>query len=721
MSTARMETGTGATVLIVDDDDTTRLLARCSLEASGFVVIEAGSGEAALALMADGEAHPEIVLLDVEMPGIDGFQTCTRLRAMPDYATTPVVMITGNDDQHSIDAAYEAGATDFTSKPVNWTVLGHRIRYMMRSSETLTELARAQRIAQLGNWVWMPDDDSMTWSAQVYRMLGITPGVTPASLEALLEAVEPQDRDEVRRCFEEARTRGCGFDFKHRIRRADGEQRVIEQQVEVLPIGEDLKQPRRGVMQDITDREKSARRIRRLAYFDSLTQLPNREYFRMLLEKQVALAARGGRRLAVLYLDIDDFKRINDTLGHSAGDDLLRVVGERLLSTLRCADAVAVPSVDERESAARLGGDEFAILLSEIQRPEDAAIVAGRLLETLSAPIEVHGNEVMVTPSIGIALFPEDSRDPEALLKHADVAMYEAKRGGKNLYRFFHVSMHETLQRRLALDQQMRLALQRDEFRLVYQPQTNPATGTIEGVEALLRWHNAELGDVTPVEFIPLAEENGMIIPIGTWVLRTACAQAQAMRAAGLSLPRVAVNISVLQFVQKGFVQLVADVLAETGLDPGALELEITETLLAKDAEHAIATLRELKKLGVCLSIDDFGTGYSSLSYLKRFPIDRLKIDGSFVKDLVCDGNDAAIVSAVIGMAESMRLKVTAEGVETDEQATMLNERGCDELQGYLVSPPVSPERLEELMRERGSNGWHMARTDGVKLLRSIS
>ena len=716
MSEQQADRRIAPTILIVDDDQTSRLLASCSLSASGFEVLEAPDGETALEVLA--ARRVALVLLDVEMPGIDGFETCKRIRILPEHCSTPVVMITGNDDQQSIEAAFEAGATDFTSKPVNWTVLGHRIRYMLRSGETLMELARAQRIARLGNWTWDPRGDGMSWSSQVYRMLGLAPGAERPALPALLARVDARDREEVRRGFEDARAHGQGFNLKHRLRVGDGEVRVVEQQVEAL--AEDGGGVLSGVMQDVTEREQSAQRIRRLAYFDSLTLLPNREYFRLLLDKAVALAARGERRLAVMYLDLDDFKRVNDTLGHSAGDELLQEVGRRLMGVLRSSDVLAPLQEEDSETAARLGGDEFAILLSEIHRPEDAALVAGRLLEQLALPIYFKDHEVSVTPSIGIANFPEDGEDPETLLKNADVAMYEAKRAGKNLYRFFHVSMHETLQRRLALEQQMRHALDRDEFSLVYQPQTHPGTGVIEGAEALLRWNSAELGSVSPVEFIPLAEENGLIIPIGAWVLRTACAQARIWRLQGLPLPRVAVNISVLQFVQSGFVEQVAAVLEETGLEPSALELEITESLLAKDADHAVETLNALKRLGVTLSIDDFGTGYSSLSYLKRFPIDRLKIDGSFVRDLVSDGNDAAIVSAVIGMAESMRLKVTAEGVETCEQAHMLNDRGCDELQGYLLSRPLPPEQLAQFLGAHPTERWHAQPAALAKRLRSV-
>jgi EAL domain-containing protein (putative c-di-GMP-specific phosphodiesterase class I) len=345
-----------------------------------------------------------------------------------------------------------------------------------------------------------------------------------------------------------------------------------------------------------------------------------------------------------------------------------------------------------------LGGDEFTILLAEIVSMEEPAIVAQRILEQMAEPMRLANHEVIVTPSIGIAVFPDDGDDDETLLKNADLAMYFAKRSGSNSFQYYQAPMNVTALKRLKMENHLRQAIASGEFALHYQPQMDLETGAISGVEALLRWNNEELGNVSPVEFIPVAEESGLIVAIGTWVLRAACLQARAWRDRGVPLPRIGVNVSVRQFVQRNFPETVAQVLAETGLEPEVLEIEVTESLLLRDADGAAATLGKLKALGIQLAIDDFGTGYSSLSRLKEFPIDRLKIDRSFVRVVDTDLNDQAIASAVIAMAGSMNMRVVAEGVETSDQLDFLRAKHCDEIQGYFLSRPLPPEQAEDFL-----------------------
>jgi predicted signal transduction protein with EAL and GGDEF domain len=350
---------------------------------------------------------------------------------------------------------------------------------------------------------------------------------------------------------------------------------------------------------------------------------------------------------------------------------------------------------------ARLGGDEFTVLLLDLRHGEDAAIVASRIIEHLCQPVALAGNDTCVTPSAGIALFPEDGDDAETLIKNADTAMHFAKRARKNRYQFYDASMNALALRRLTVDAQLRRALERGEFELHYQPQLDLQSGRIDAVEALIRWHNPELGMVPPLEFIPIAEESGLIIPIGEWVIRAACAQAKLWREQGLGVRRVAVNVSVAQFAQSNFASLVRTILEEVGLTPSGLELEVTESLLAKDVEGSVRMLNALKEIGVQLSIDDFGTGYSSMSQLKHFPVDRLKIDRSFVMGVTADPKDAAITMAVLSMAKSLGLEVVAEGVETEAQAEFFRERQCEQLQGYLLSRPIPAPALDRLIRER--------------------
>ena len=695
-------------VLVVDDDDTARLWAQTSLGQAGFDVVEAADGLEALDVLQ--ERRPDIILLDVEMPKLDGFGTCTRVRALPQFETVPILMVTGLDDTTSIDRAYAAGATDFATKPINWSILSHRLRYMLRSSEVVHKLAtsqatltNAQRIARLGNWEWELESNTMSWSDEVYRIIGLEPGAATPSVDTFLERVTSDQRDRIRTWFANASKTGQPANLTHLIFLPDGSERSVHHEAETIVDTAGKTTHLQGTLQDITERQRAEDKIHQLAYFDSLTSLPNRESFKERLRQKVARATHHANPFATLFIDLDDFKRINDTLGHAVGDLLLKAVAERLVGGVRTSDAVTrFADGHGEELVARLGGDEFTILVSDLQNSEDAAAVARRILAMLSKPFTLAGHEVFITPSIGIAVFPQDGEDAETLLKNADTAMYSAKRAGKNLYQFYDVSMNATALKRLTLDTHLRKALDQGEFVLHYQPQMDLVNGSIDAVEALLRWHNPELGMVSPAEFIPLAEENGLIIPIGEWVLRTACAQAKAWREDGLPLSRVAVNISALQFAQTDFIALIAQILQDTGLEPNGLELEITETLLAMDVERTVHTLSVLKDMGLQLSIDDFGTGYSSLSYLKRFPIDRLKIDQSFVRDIVSDPDDAAIAMAVIGLASSMNLGVVAEGVETEAQLQFLKDKRCHEVQGYYLSRPLPPDELVSLLRQQG-------------------
>jgi diguanylate cyclase (GGDEF)-like protein len=451
-------------------------------------------------------------------------------------------------------------------------------------------------------------------------------------------------------------------------------------------------------------RRQAEDRIRQLAYYDNVTGLPNRAFFRERLNEELISARANRQPLALLFIDLDNFKRINDTLGHSVGDLLLNEVTKRLMMNLRASDLIEkIHPGQHPESLARLGGDEFTLLLSPIKQRSDAGLVAERILRVLGEPFELVGHDVIVTASIGVAAFPEDGEEAETLLRNADTAMYFAKRQGRNAFQYYQPAMNEEALKRLALEAQLRQALDRKEFVLHYQPQIDLASGNVTGMEALLRWNCTALGFISPADFIPLAEETGQIIPIGEWVMRTACVQARAWKDEGVAVPRVAVNVSVNQFAQNGFAALVGRILTETGLDPSALEIEITESLLMKEGEAAMATLRELKALGIQIAIDDFGTGYSNLAYLKQFPIDRLKIDRGFLSSVSISSQEQAIVSAIIALAENMQLCVTAEGVETENQVAFLQSRNCDEAQGFFYSRPLPPQQVDGFIKRKPS------------------
>jgi diguanylate cyclase (GGDEF)-like protein len=446
---------------------------------------------------------------------------------------------------------------------------------------------------------------------------------------------------------------------------------------------------------------RAERRIVRLAYFDTLTGLPNRAQSRSRLESALHAAKGHQRTLAVLYLDLDNFKRVNDTLGHSVGDELLCVVAKRLRSSLRSGDAGGAETGARARPGdlARLGGDEFLVLLPNLHNSEDAGTVAERLISALREPVQLAHHTLVVTPSVGIAIYPQDGADADALLRNADLAMYFAKRRSPGTHAFFDVSMNANALHRFTIEGRLRGALERNEFHLQYQPQFDLRTGEISGMEALLRWTSAELGAVSPAEFIPVAEETGLIHPIGRWVLRTACQQAHAWRAEGLPIPRMAVNVSGREFALAEYPREVAEILQETGLEPGMLELEITESVVMADQAWAERAINELKQLGISMAIDDFGTGYSSFGRLRHYAVDRLKIDRSFVTSVTEGSDDRAIAAAIIAMSRSMRINVTAEGVESFPQLAFLQEQDCQDAQGFLLSRPLQADAARALLR----------------------
>ncbi len=443
------------------------------------------------------------------------------------------------------------------------------------------------------------------------------------------------------------------------------------------------------VIIDVTERRRAEKEIQKLAYYDTLTGLPNRILFQDRLRQALAQAHRERKQVGILFLDLDRFKAINDSLGHAAGDMLLKLVARRLQGCIRESDTVA-----------RLGGDEFVVVLSGIHNQDDLIASAQKILETLSRPVRLAEKELFSTASIGISMYPNDADNVDSLLKNADVAMYAAKEKGRNTYQFFSEEMNVQVVEKLGLETRLRLALKRDEFYLAYQPQLNLQTGKITGLEALLRWRHPDAGQVPPLAFIRVAEETGLILAIGEWVLRTACIQAKAWQDAGFPSVRLAVNISGRQFVQPDFIDMIDTILKQTGFDPNLLELELTESIVMENVPDTIMTLTDLKVRGVRLAIDDFGTGYSSLSYLKHFPFDRIKIAQEFVRDITVDPEDAAIVQAITGIAETLGLEVIAEGVEKKEQLDFLRLNRCAEMQGFYFARPMPAEAMTGLFQK---------------------
>ena len=456
------------------------------------------------------------------------------------------------------------------------------------------------------------------------------------------------------------------------------------------------------ILRDITDRKITQDRLQYLANFDSLTGLPNRALFRDRLGQAMARARRSGVPMVLMFLDLDNFKVINDSLGHEVGDQLLRRVAETLESCLRETDSVVRHSAgDDPVTVSRLGGDEFTVIAEQVANAEDAALLARRVLDALEAPMHMMDTELHVSASIGISMFPTDDTDLDGLIRHTDMAMYRSKAMGRGVYSFYSHELSAEVAARLTLENDLRRALERHEFGLYYQPKYHLATGTITGLEALIRWHSPARGMVAPDRFIAVLEDSGLILPVGAWAIRTACAELAAWDRAGAPRLTLAVNLSARQFRQPFLAKFIADALSDAGISPHRLELELTESLLLEDSEGNRSVLATLAEMGVRVAIDDFGTGHSSLSYLKRFDIDTLKIDRSFVSELPHDAEDGAIATAIIAMGHSLHMKVVAEGVETMEQAEFLHGLGCDEIQGYLISRPLPAAQVMPWLAER--------------------
>jgi diguanylate cyclase (GGDEF)-like protein/PAS domain S-box-containing protein len=569
---------------------------------------------------------------------------------------------------------------------------------MLRASAAINDLkqnqrrlSNAQRIGEMGDWEWDVRQGRVSASEQAWRIFGRDSGLGALEDDQFLTTVHEEDIERVRLACERAIENGDDFAIEHRVVQRGGVLRHVHQQVEVIEQDELGRAVRlAGAVHDITRRKDAEEQVRRLAYFDTLTGLPNRLLFTEQLIKAVAHAERNGQQLAIMFIDLDDFKRVNDTLGHGAGDDLLKQIGARLASSIRGLDSVTHGGFDmDGNTIARLGGDEFIVLLNNVQQ-NVAGSVARRLVAALAEPVTVLGNELYVSCSVGVATYPGDGNDIETLLMNADTAMYRAKEAGRGGFQFYDRSMNARARERLQMETLLRHAIERNQFVLHYQPRVDLASGRIVGAEALIRWQHPERGLLPPKEFIPLAEEAHLVIPIAEWVIGAVCQQIAAWQAAGLRLIPVAVNLAAPHLRERALPELVERVLREHALPSSLLEIEVTESILMHDPELSLANARRLAELGVKLSIDDFGTGYSSLSYLKRLPIASLKIDQSFVRDIATDPDDAAIITAIIAMAHSLNLRVVAEGVETEAQRAFLKSHRCDEFQGFLFGHPVA-------------------------------
>jgi len=677
-------------VLIADDDAILREIAAAMLKEAGFSVQTVASGDAAVAACA--MRMPDIALLDVEMQEGNGYRACSNIRQLPGGADLPIVMVTGCDDTMSIDQAYEVGATDFVVKPINWTLLTHRIRYVMRGARTIEALRFSeQKNAALLKAI--PDGIFLVNSAGAIAHCFspidglIRASAEPSASQSLFSLMPLAKRGHAMDCLSSAlRGEPAVFEFSQ-----DSDSRSTRHfECRYLPNtgGQVL-----AIIRDITARKETDARIHKMAYFDALTGLPNREWIRDYLTQAVAEARRRHRHLALLYVDLDQFKRINDTLGHGTGDALLRQVAERLQG------AVDQTGEGVQGQIARLGGDEFMVALTGLTDSMQAEQVAQRILTAHAAPYLQASYELVVTSSIGIAKFPEHGDDVQSLLKNAEAAMYEAKSSGRNQLHVYDSAVNARALKRLSLEMELRRAVEDSSLEVYYQPKYQARSLALMGGEALLRWFHPERGQIPTADFIAVAEETGLIGDIGKWVMQRVCRDLRQWRADGLTLPRIAVNVSGRDFLQPETLLRLSDTVTQAELTPSLFELELTEGVLMRDAEAGRRSLQSLKEFGFALAVDDFGTGYCSLNYLKRFPLDTLKIDRSFVADINEDPDDAAIARAIIALGHSLDLKIVAEGVTTQAQLKFLQAEGCDAIQGFLMSPAIPAAAFADLLR----------------------
>jgi diguanylate cyclase (GGDEF)-like protein/PAS domain S-box-containing protein len=671
-----------------------------ALRARGCDVEAVASTDRLLAALEQGP--PDLVLL--ALPGSVAAAAALS-REIRQRCHALVVIVSDETEEAALAAALAAGAVDVVPRATPAPLLARRVEHLLWSSrceadlrESCETLDRLQRIANVGSWSLDADSGDMQWSEQMAQILGLAGANARPEFESFCLCIHPEDREAIRARIERVLDAGKHFTAPLRVVMPNGAVRHVQMRGEISP---ELATRAQGTIQDITEQRRAQERIRFLAQYDSLTGLANRGRFMEQLDKAMAQARQNDHPMALLYLDLDHFKRINDTLGHSVGDELLQGVAQTLFDQVRSTDVIGRPLGDVDSEISRLGGDEFAILLTAMSAAEDAGIVAARVLEALPTPVTVERHSISTTASIGIALYPDDGEDVDTLVKHADRAMYHAKERGRNNFQFFHESMNAGALRRLTLESRLHRSLEAGEMRLVYQPRIDLPSGTVIGAEALMRWSHPELGAISPKEFIPLAEETGLISELGQWALEEACARCVAWAEAGLPALDVSVNVSTRQFGPRNLIGRVGDALRTSGLDPSRLELEITESVLLRDDEATARILRDLRAMGVRIALDDFGTGYSSLSYLARFPLDTLKLDRSLVRDLTTSPSARGIATAVISMAHALDLRVVAEGVDESEQETFLTSHGCDELQGFLIAGPMEPDVFAAFVGER--------------------
>jgi len=691
-------------ILIVDDTAINRQTLSAILEEENYHIVAANSGEQALDILAK-EHDFALILMDVNMPGLNGFETVNLIKSRPKCADIPVIFLTGlnlQDDQ--LAQAYSTGAIDFLSKPYNPYILlakvaafvdMHLIKQQMK--DEIKTRKEHEHDLHLASQVFMHTSEAIMITDKRATIKSVNPAFEVITGYSAQEAVGKtpnilhsgrHSNDFFKSLWAVLKKSGC-WEGEIYNRRKSGE--IYPEWLKIFAATDSDNNITHYISSftDIVMHKSSRQRLYNMAHYDNITKLPNRAKFSETLDHELTNAQRRESIMAVFFLDLDNFKSINDTLGHAAGDSLLREVARRLQQCNRGNDLIA-----------RQGGDEFTGILVDLVRVEDAAIVATRMLKSIAEPINLDVDTVQISGSIGISIYPHDGDSAAALTSKADTAMYYAKEMGRNNYQFHTKQMFQNSMRRIELEKKLRHAIKHQEFELHFQPQIDTTTRQIIGAETLIRWNHPEEGMISPVEFIPLAEETGLITNIGEWVLNAACMQAKAWLDQGLPPIMLSVNLSSCQFRKKNFIQLLHKTLSDSGYPPEWLQLELTERIIMHDDSLTAERLQIIHDIGIHLSIDDFGTGYSSMGYLKRFPLNEVKIDKSFIDDVCTSEDDNLIVSAIINLAHGLNLTVVAEGVEEKGQLDWLQANNCDVIQGYYFSRPLDASAFLRFMRE---------------------
>ena len=685
-------------VVVADDDATTRYVVTSTLAHEGFSVIEACNGQEAID--AFKQSRPDVILMDVEMPGTNGYQACSVIRHSEGGADLPVVMVTGHDDSESINRAYEVGATDFISKPINWSLIGHRLRYILRGARNFHALGISE--AENRALISAIPDSIFIINGHGVILNHLSGEGSPGDSDGedlsgkSIASVLPVGLDnDIVQSIDLVLSSGENTAIEYQLERPGDESRWYESRF----VHHD-DQKVLVIIRDISDRKHAEKKIHSLAYYDSLTGLPNRPLFKEQFQIMLESVRSADSTLGVFNIDLNRFKRINDTLGSSTGDAVMVKMATRLskyVDNLLYDQTTGTGKADSY--LARFGGNEFALLLSGLTSPFDFTLIAKRLRKLLAKPLMLKGHEFVVTASIGVATYPEHGATVEALLMNAESARNEAKRLGSNTQKLYRSSMNSGVTECLNLENELRRALENDELSMYYQPKFCAKTLEHSGAEALLRWFHPQRGEIPPAAFIPIAEESGLITDLGCWVADNVCQQISSWEYFGISPGPIAINISGQEFGLGDPVATMTEAVNKADISASALELEITETVLMSDIRSVMSALHALREAGFSLAVDDFGTGYSSLRYLQKFPVDVLKIDRSFVHDVERNADSRAICTAIVALARSLGLKVVGEGVESNWQLEFLKRQTCNTVQGFLLSKPLSPDDFADHLK----------------------